>query len=50
VQILFVGLDRKASLVEAGWSEELLFADDLQEALDFLLHIELGAVVLECNR
>jgi len=50
VQILFVGVDRKAAPVEAGWSEELLFADDLQEALDFLLHIELGAVVLECNR
>jgi PAS domain S-box-containing protein len=50
VQILLVGVDRKASPVEAGWADQLLFAEDLQEAVNFASHIELDAVVLECNR
>jgi two-component system sensor histidine kinase/response regulator len=50
VQILFVGVDRNTLPVEAGRDDQLLFADDLQEALNFLSHIELDVVVLDCTR
>ena len=50
MQILLVGVDRKTSPIESGRSDQLFFADDLREAVDFLSHIELDAVVLECNR
>ena len=50
MQILLVGVDRSSSLIEAGWADQLLFADDVKEAADFLSHIDLDVVVLDCNR
>ncbi len=50
MQILFVGVDRNTLPAEAGWADQQLFADDLREALNFLSHIELDVVVVDCTR
>ena len=50
MQILLVGLDREKFPINASPADELLFADDLQEALSFLSHIDINAVVLDCSR
>jgi len=50
VQILLVGVDRNTSLFEAGRADQLLFTDDLQEAVNFLSHIDIDVVVLDCSR
>jgi two-component system sensor histidine kinase/response regulator len=50
VQILLVGFDRDNLPINAGPADQLLFADDIQEALNFLSHIDIDAVVLDCSR
>jgi two-component system sensor histidine kinase/response regulator len=50
VQILLVGVDRTTRLTEADWADHLLFAEDVQEALDFISHVDIDVLVLDCSR
>ena len=50
MQILLVGIDRENLPIGASPADQLLFADDPPEALDFLSHIEIDAIVLDCSR
>ena len=50
MQILLVGVDRNTFPIESGGAGQPLYADDLQEALDFLSHIETDIVILDCSR
>jgi two-component system sensor histidine kinase/response regulator len=50
VQILLIGVDRDNSPIKASPAEQLLFADDLKEAVDFLSHVDIDAVILDGYR
>ena len=50
MQILLVGLDRDNFPINASPADQLLFADELQEAFNILSHIDVDAVVLDCSR
>ena len=49
MQILLVGKDRDKFPINASPEDQLLFADDLQEALNFLSHIDIDAIVLHVH-
>jgi len=50
VQVLLVGVDSNNSPVEAGAEDQLLFADDIEEAVSFLSHVEIDVIVMDCSR
>jgi PAS domain S-box-containing protein len=49
VQVLLVGVDRAEFKIEEDEGCKLLFAEDTEEALRFILHIDIDAVVLDCS-
>ncbi|UCF96291.1 MAG: response regulator [Spirochaetaceae bacterium] len=50
MQILLVGIDRDTAQIQAGEADQFLFAENVQEAVNLLLHIDVDVVVLDCSR
>jgi len=49
VQVLLVGVDRAIFKIEEDEGCQLLFTEDIEEALRFVLHIDIDGVVLDCS-
>jgi PAS domain S-box-containing protein len=46
---LWVGADRNTAAIEADDTVQLLYAEDAEEAINFLFHIDVDIVILDCT-
>ncbi len=49
MQVLLVGVDKAIFKIEEDEGCQLLFAEDIEEALRFVLHIDIDVAVLDCS-
>ncbi|MBN2551718.1 MAG: response regulator [Spirochaetales bacterium] len=50
MQILLVGVERNSFAIREEGADQLLFAEDIQEANNFLVHVDVDVILLDCGR